>query len=284
MTVQLTCLIAGVVLATGWQWRTLWMARARVAAGQPSSTRMVTAQALSAGILLAVPGAAWLGWVIGSLADLTGIDQAAWAAMGGTTIATIAIGLAGLDVSYRGLWRGPALRPALRHAPVAVLLPALLVATVPLGIQAPADLGTTMSSTASACVAPGRPVAGYGGEQLKVAAAIVATGREMGVPLRGQVIAVATSMQESGLTVDAVGDGGSAKGPFQQHPSWGSTVQRRDPATSARRFYERLLDVPDWQNLPLTVAAQAVQRSADGSLYAKREQAAAAVVAQTHCS
>jgi hypothetical protein len=44
-----------------------------------------------------------------------------------------------------------------------------------------------------------------------------------------------------------------------------------DPATSARLFYQSLLEVPGWQALPVTEAAQAVQRSAYGSAYADDE-------------
>ncbi|MGH3680340.1 MAG: M23 family metallopeptidase, partial [Natronosporangium sp.] len=44
-------------------------------------------------------------------------------------------------------------------------------------------------------------------------------------------------------------------------------------------FYTRLLRVEGWQQLPLAQAAQAVQRSADGSLYADDEKPARRLVA-----
>jgi cell wall-associated NlpC family hydrolase len=52
-----------------------------------------------------------------------------------------------------------------------------------------------------------------------------------------------------------------------------------NPDYAAGQFYERLLRVPNWQTLPLTQAAQAVQRSAYPDAYAKHEARAAAIVA-----
>jgi hypothetical protein len=48
-----------------------------------------------------------------------------------------------------------------------------------------------------------------------------------------------------------------------------SGAQIMDPVTSARSFYVRLAQVPGWQGLPVTVAAQAVQRSAFPGAYAQ---------------
>jgi len=51
-----------------------------------------------------------------------------------------------------------------------------------------------------------------------------------------------------------------------------------DPHYAAGKFYQKLLAVPRWQAMPLTEAAQAVQRSAHPNAYAKHEQAATALV------
>jgi cell wall-associated NlpC family hydrolase len=53
-------------------------------------------------------------------------------------------------------------------------------------------------------------------------------------------------------------------GLFQQRPSqgWGTPAQLGDPAYAAGRFYQALLAVPGWQQMPLAEAAQRVQRSA----------------------
>lgn len=125
--------------------------------------------------------------------------------------------------------------------------------------------------------ASGQAVAGFANDQLTNAALIVAAGKEMGVPTRGQVIAVATAMQESQLHNLDHGDLDSI-GLFQQRTSWGSTAVRMDPKASARLFYTRLLAVPGWQQLPLTVAAQRVQISGLPDAYAKWEDKANQVV------
>jgi cell wall-associated NlpC family hydrolase len=123
----------------------------------------------------------------------------------------------------------------------------------------------------------GQPVAGFANDQLANAALIVAAGDEMRVPQRGQVIAVATAMQESGLHNLDHGDRDSV-GLFQQRASWGSLATRMDPKASAKLFYARLLAIPGWQSLPLTLAAQRVQVSALPDAYAKWEAKAEQVV------
>src|SRR5207247_2642707 len=82
----------------------------------------------------------------------------------------------------------------------------------------------------------------------------------------------AAAMQESSLT-NTPGGGPDSVGLFQQRPSqgWGTPAQLMDPVYAATQFYTRLLRVPHWQDLPLTVAAQAVQRSAFPDAYAKHE-------------
>ena len=123
-------------------------------------------------------------------------------------------------------------------------------------------------------------VAGYQGEQLTNAATIVAVGKQLGVPEQGWVVAVATAMQESGLRNVDYGDRDSL-GLFQQRPSqgWGTPEQVRSPDYAATQFYQHLLGVEGWQQMPLTDAAQAVQRSGFPAAYARHEQAAGEVVA-----
>ena len=85
-------------------------------------------------------------------------------------------------------------------------------------------------------------------------------------------IALATAMQESGLRNIDHGDRDSL-GLFQQRPSqgWGTEQQILDPVYSAGKFYEHLVKVPGYSRLPLTVAAQRVQRSGYPQAYAKHE-------------
>jgi hypothetical protein len=88
-------------------------------------------------------------------------------------------------------------------------------------------------------------------------------------------------MQESRLINLPYGTADSL-GLFQQRPSqgWGAPAQIMNPVYAATAFYQRLVQVPGWQSLPLTVAAQDVQRSADPGAYAQRQGLATTVVAQ----
>lgn len=123
-------------------------------------------------------------------------------------------------------------------------------------------------------------------EQAGNAALIIRVGRELGVSDRGIAIALATGMVESGLRNLDWGDRDSL-GIFQQRPStgWGSPEQVRDADRSARVFYggsgdpngqttRGLLDIPGWEGMAFTDAAQAVQISAYPLRYGEWETAA----------
>ncbi|RZS87258.1 hypothetical protein EV189_2683 [Motilibacter rhizosphaerae] len=110
-------------------------------------------------------------------------------------------------------------------------------------------------------------------DQAANAATIAAVGLRRGVPVRGVTIAIATAMQESKLHDLSSGDRDSV-GLFQQRPSqgWGTPVQIRDPVYAAGKFYAALERVDGWERMPLTRAAQAVQRSGLPGAYAKHER------------
>ncbi|MFE1949230.1 heavy metal transporter [Streptomyces sp. NPDC059524] len=109
-------------------------------------------------------------------------------------------------------------------------------------------------------------------EQAVNAATISAVGTSRGMPERAVTIALATSLQESGLRNIDYGDRDSL-GLFQQRPSegWGTAAQIMDPGYAADRFYAHLAKIPGYSRLPLTVAAQRVQRSGYPQAYAKHE-------------
>lgn len=109
-------------------------------------------------------------------------------------------------------------------------------------------------------------------EQARNAATITAVGTSRGMPERAVTIALATALQESGLRNLDHGDRDSL-GLFQQRPSmgWGTAEQIMDPVYAAGKFYEHLAEVPGYSRLPLTVAAQEVQRSGFPQAYAKHE-------------
>ncbi|MET7648434.1 hypothetical protein ABZS83_33390 [Streptomyces sp. NPDC005426] len=117
-------------------------------------------------------------------------------------------------------------------------------------------------------------------EQAANAATISAVGTTRGMPERAVTIALATALQESGLRNIEHGDRDSL-GLFQQRPSqgWGTEKQILDPVYSAGEFYQHLAEVPGYSRLPLTVAAQRVQRSGFPQAYAKHEPDAALLAA-----
>ncbi|GAA1387733.1 M23 family metallopeptidase [Catellatospora chokoriensis] len=148
-----------------------------------------------------------------------------------------------------------------------------------------------LTGAASACVpittatVSGSPgTGGYDSEQTGHVATIVRVGAAKKVPVRGMVIAVATAIQESGLrNLGHQGDNNDhdSLGLFQQRPSqgWGTAEQVMDPVYAAGKFFDKLLRVPGWEQMPLTQAAQAVQISAYPDAYAKWEPDATALVA-----
>lgn len=128
-------------------------------------------------------------------------------------------------------------------------------------------------------------ISDYGPEQIRNAAIIINVGADLKLPPRAWVIAVATAMQES--TLHNYGNLGAANdhdslGLFQQRPSagWGTPAQVQDPVYASRKFYEKLQTVRNWDKLPLTKAAQKVQRSAYPNAYAKHEAVASIIVNQ----
>jgi len=103
---------------------------------------------------------------------------------------------------------------------------------------------------------------------------IITTGSDMGIPRRGQEVAIATALQESGLYNLKGGMDGDNAGIFQQRPGWGSRAQRMDPGSAATAFYQHLRRVPSWQSKSVNDAAQAVQQSGVPGAYGKWAQLA----------
>jgi hypothetical protein len=125
----------------------------------------------------------------------------------------------------------------------------------------------------------------YSSEQIKNAAIIINVGKQLKLPPRAWVIAVATAMQESNLhNYGYLGkrNDHDSLGLFQQRPSsgWGSPAQVTNPTYAATKFYDKLSKVKRWDSLPLTRAAQRVQISAYPGAYAKHEPIATQIVNQ----
>ncbi|MGO9791386.1 MAG: C40 family peptidase [Solirubrobacteraceae bacterium] len=143
--------------------------------------------------------------------------------------------------------------------------------------------------------------------QLERAATIVAVGNTEGIDENGQLIALMAALTESTLRVlanttaypqsavypnDGDGSDHDSLGLFQMQPpdGWGTVAQLMDPVFSARAFYggadspnhgspAGLLDVPNWQQLSLGAAAQAVEVSEYPERYAVNEPVAEKIAA-----
>lgn len=112
--------------------------------------------------------------------------------------------------------------------------------------------------------------------QASNASTIAAVASSRGLPERAVTIALATSLQESALRNLDHGDRDSM-GLFQQRPSqgWGTAAQIMDPVHSSNEFFDSLVKIRGYSRLPLTVAAQKVQKSGYPQAYAKHEPDAA---------
>lgn len=182
------------------------------------------------------------------------------------------VDFASAAAAHRTWWRG--------HSPTSQGLTAL-ARTVTTAL-ASSD-GTGMVSTGSQITVLSTTTSEHlrvSGDRKKNAQTIISTGLSLDVPQRGLVIAMAAAIQESRL-VNLTGGDQDSLGLFQQRPSqgWGTAKQILNPRHAATQFFTRLLQTPNWQSLPLTDAAQAVQHSGLPDAYAQWEQAATTIVA-----
>lgn len=134
----------------------------------------------------------------------------------------------------------------------------------------------------------------YTPAQLAHAAAMVDEVRAYGLPERAAVIVIETALVESSIRVlanpnvpssmsiphDGLGTDHASVGPLQQQvPMWGTARDCMDPATSTRKFLDRLVRF-DWAGMPTGEAAQRVQVSAFPDRYQQREAEAIQIVNQ----
>lgn len=114
--------------------------------------------------------------------------------------------------------------------------------------------------------------------QARNASLISAIAVHRGMPAHAATIALAAALQESKLYNLRGGDRDSL-GLFQQRPSqgWGTPREILDPVHATNAFYDALAQVPGYASMPVTVAAQRVQRSGYPSAYAVYEPDARAL-------
>lgn len=182
-------------------------------------------------------------------------------------------------------------------AAVVVCAPLLVVVLVLVmvagGGVAPAGACGVPGVGADASKVPG-PVAGYGPDQLKIAAIIVNAGKKAGVSVKGQLIGVVVGMGESSLqnldhgdehhgVVNTDGSPTCSLGVFQQqwclpgHP-WGTKADVTDPATASGMFFQALLRLDGWEALAPAEAGHRAQGNYSPAAYTQYIDAAQAVL------
>ena len=138
-------------------------------------------------------------------------------------------------------------------------------------------------------------------------AGIVHTGQSLKIPQQGLIIAVMAALTESsienlpnsgvpgsesdpnvqwgGYSPSNPPHDGTSVGLFQQQDNWGAVTLRMNPTGETRSFFgdpsagpPGLLQIPNWQSLPLAIAAQAVEESAFPTRYAGWQTGAEAIV------
>ena len=188
--------------------------------------------------------------------------------------------------------------PAATAAVAGVIAVPVIAVTVFFGSGAadPPPVTDGMVCTVSATTAPGSPagpVVTLSAAQTTQARTIVAATKALGMPVQAATIAIMVGQQESQLANlanpavpaslllphEGKGYDHDSIGVFQQRPSqgWGSVNQLMDPTYAASKFLATLAAVPGWQTMPAWKAAQSVQRSIDGALYAQWQDLGTAV-------
>ena len=120
-------------------------------------------------------------------------------------------------------------------------------------------------------------------DQAAQSTTIAAVGKRLGLPDHAVTVALAAALQESGLHNLPFGDRDSL-GLVQQRPSqgWGTSTEILTPSYAAAAFYRALERVDGWATMPVTDAAQRVQRSGAPTAYAQwAAEAEALAIAMT---
>jgi cell wall-associated NlpC family hydrolase len=97
-------------------------------------------------------------------------------------------------------------------------------------------------------------------EQMGNAATITSVTASLWLPAYASTIALATAYQESRLINSTGQTDHDSEGLFQQRVSIYTAAVAADPVKATTAFLDRLAQVPQWQQLPLTEAVAAVQR------------------------
>lgn len=169
----------------------------------------------------------------------------------------------------------PTRRPARRSGVVLFLAIVAVVAGVTVAVWR--GTGPLPDPPGCTATAAGRAV-NLAPDQAWNATLIGAIGARRGLPARAVSIALATAYQESKIRNLTHGDRDSI-GIFQQRPSqgWGTPAQISDEYYAINKFYDVLVQIPGYESMRITEAAQRVQRSGYPEAYEEHAPDARAV-------
>ncbi len=174
----------------------------------------------------------------------------------------------------------PRRQKARRRAVIATSLLLVLTAGTYLAVRALAPVIGPVLAGSGCSAASGHQSVLLDTQQASIASTIAGVAYQQSMPRAAVTIAYATAMQESKLHDLTYGDMDSV-GVFQQRPSqgWGPARKLENPVYATTKFFRALKDVRGYRRMPVYQAAQAVQRSADGSAYIQYEGMAAEMAA-----
>jgi len=116
------------------------------------------------------------------------------------------------------------------------------------------------------------------GEQVRMAATVIAVGKQMGITKRGVEIGVAVATEQSSLRPDAVNN--EWLGLFQQNPVTYTQYRRTDPGGAAWMFFDQLIkQVPGYDTDPRSndEIGDVVQKTTTGWRFAEYNDMAVAL-------
>lgn len=161
-------------------------------------------------------------------------------------------------------------RTAYRLGAVAMVLPLLLPLSAP-SYAAGNPKPSSCSPGNRVLHASPTKIAGMSPQQVSNAAAIINQGAKQHVSAFGQTVAVMTALEQTSLKNLTRGDAQrpDARGLFRQGSEWGPLKVRTNPSAASKLFYQALLKVKGWKNLPPTLAAHAAQGNLDPNVYSR---------------
>lgn len=147
------------------------------------------------------------------------------------------------------------------------------------GKQSWSRCSSTLGPSTDGAGAGAQDAASLSEDSVRIVQRIVEIGQQRNLPPRAWQVAIQAGKTESNLRNLEHGDRDSL-GIFQMRPSmgWGTVEQVTDVDYQINKFFDVLMEIPDWEELRPGTAAQSVERSAYPTRYHEWEPMAAHLV------